>query len=211
MNRIADVVPTPDLVERMIRDRPVCWTWAAFASVLVHRWAALEERKIAQVLGSPVMPEGVLLSDPDVAWFVSERLCDAQNGVAKFTSLLADPALAAVFGAPNNEDVADGSAIVAAAHVFGDCYQQVLSNAEECRMWLPPDESADLMADTVRLFNGLVQDMAGFVNDALLRLEHLQRLALRGKLPAAFEPLYLHLTVDERLAMSIHERLQQLG
>lgn len=211
MKRIADVVPTPDLVERMIRDRPVCWTWAAFASVLVHRWAALEERKIAQVLGSPVMPEGVLLSGPDVAWFVSERLSGAHNGVAKFASLLADRTFAGVFGAPDNEDGADGPAIVAAAHVFGDCYQQVLSNAELCRMWLPPNESTDLMADTVRLINGLVQDLAGFVNDVLLRLEDLQRLALQGRLPAAFEPLYLRLTVDERLAASIDERLEQLG
>ncbi|MCV7281954.1 hypothetical protein H7J88_20200 [Mycolicibacterium flavescens] len=211
MKRIADVVPTLDLVEPMIRDKPVCWSWAAFASVVFHRWAALEERKIRQVLGSPVMPEGVLLSDPDVAWFVSERLCDAENALAKFVSLLADPAFAGVFGAPNNEDGADGPAIVAAAHVFGDCYQQMLSNAEECRIWLPPKDSADLMADTIRLLNGLVRDMAGFVNDVLLRLENLQRLALQDRLPAAFEPVYLELTVDERLATSIDERLQQLG
>ena len=129
MKLIADVVPTPDLVERMIRDRPVCWTWAAFASVLFQRWAALEERKVMQVLSAPVTPAGVLLEGPDVTQFVMEHIRGAQDAIAKFASLLADPAFAAAFGAPEGEHAADGPAIVAAAHVFGDGRRTVYQDA----------------------------------------------------------------------------------
>lgn len=209
--KIADVVPTPDLVEQMIRDRPLCWTWAAFASVLFQRWSALEERKVMQVLSTPVTPAGVLLTGRDVAWFVSERIRAAEAAMIRFAEVLDDPAFEAAFGAPAREDAADAEAIVAFAHRLGDCYQDLLAAAEECRIWLPPDEFADLLDDAVLLLNGLVRDMAGFVNDVLLRLESLQRLAVRGRLPAAFEPLCLDLTANRRLLASIQHRLEQLG
>ncbi|BBZ31883.1 hypothetical protein MCNF_04880 [Mycolicibacterium confluentis] len=195
----------------MIRDKPECWTWAVFASVLFQRWAVLEERKVVQVMSTPVTPAGVLLEAPDVARFVTEHIRGAEVAIVKLIDCLNGPAFEAAFGAPDNEDAANAEAIVAAAHEFGDCYQQVLEIAEECRIWLTPGEFTDLLADTVQLINGFLQDLAGFVNDVLARLEDLQKLAMVNQRPSKFQPVLPQIVVDGQLLASIQKRLDEMG
>jgi hypothetical protein len=60
---VAVIVPTPELLKQMVNEKPACWTWAAFASVVFQRWGALEVRKIDQVLGSPVHRRSVDVVD----------------------------------------------------------------------------------------------------------------------------------------------------
>lgn len=201
----------PDQLKRMLDDKPACWTWAAFASVVFQRWATLEERKVAQVLFAPVTPTGVLRGGPDVARFVAQHIRSVQDVLVEFTDLIAAPAFAEAFGAPDDEEAADADAIVAAAHQFGDCYERVLELAEECRTWLAPDEFVELIADSTQLINGFLQDLAGFVNDVLLRFDDLQKMALLGQLPSRFEPVRPVIHVDHRLLSSIQDRLDELG
>jgi hypothetical protein len=205
------IVHTPQQVQRLIRQKPLCWTWAVFASVLFQRWAALEQRKVTQVLAEPVTPDGVLLGGPDVAQFVMAHVHSAQTAMTRVAGLVTDTAFAQAFGAPDGEDAADAEAIVAAAHEVGDCYQQVLESAEECRTWLAPGEYADLHADCVQLVNRCLQELAGFVNDVLGHVEFLQRMAILGELPPRFQPLRPRLRLDTRLLASIAARLREVN
>jgi hypothetical protein len=49
---IANIVHTPELLKRLLMEKPHGWEPAAFASVLFQRAAAVEERRIQQVLAT---------------------------------------------------------------------------------------------------------------------------------------------------------------
>lgn len=208
---VAVIVPTPDLLKQMLREKPPCWAWAAFASVLFQRWAAVEERKVCQVLGSPVRPTGSLRTEREVALFVRSHLRDADDVILDVGRLLRAPSFARTFGIDGHEDSADAEAIVRAAHKLGDHYERLLELAEDCRMYSVPAPYADLVADCAAFLNQALHDFGRFVNDVLQRLDDVQRQAVQGRPGGAFVPVPLNVTTDRRLAWSMLDRLQDIG
>lgn len=207
---VAVIVPTAELLKQMLHERPACWTWAAFASVVFQRWAAVEERKIRQVIGSPVRPTGRLESGPEIAHFVARHMRAVDDLVVEVGTFLKAPAFSEAFGTPNDEDKADPDAIVSAAHHLGDYYERVLHLAEECRRYSAPQQYADLMGDCTRFMNQPLQDFGVFVNDVLERLEQLQNRAMLGQPYSWLGPVPLRTITDDRLLWSIMDRLQAI-
>ncbi|AFM19001.1 hypothetical protein Mycch_4287 [Mycolicibacterium chubuense NBB4] len=207
---VAQIVPTPELVEQVVREKLPCWAWAVFASVVFHRWAAVEERKIRQILGSPVRAEGRLSTGSDVARFAREQLRAVDDVVAEVEAYLSAPAFAASFGAPGDEREADAVRIVRAAHHLGDCYERLLALTETFRSHSVPAQYAALLSDCTRFVNQSLQDFCGFVNDVLERLEDLQRAVVKRHRPVRFEPIRLDTTTDDQLLWSIADRLQAI-
>jgi hypothetical protein len=95
---VAVIVPTPELLKQMLHEKPVCWTWAAFASVVFQRWASLEVRKIDLVLGSPVQSTGRLRTGPEVAQFVARQMRAVDDIIAEVTLFLSSTAFAEAIG-----------------------------------------------------------------------------------------------------------------
>ncbi|VEG57605.1 Uncharacterised protein [Mycolicibacterium aurum] len=207
---VAVVVPTPELLGQMLRERPACWTWAAFASVLFQRWAALEQRKVDQVLASPATPTGRLDNGTEVAEFVRGRLRAVDELVAEVGVFLKSPAFAAVFGAGGAEKAADAHGIVRAGNHLADYYERLLELAEDCRMHAVPEQYTDLVGDCTRFVNQHLQDFARFVDDVLERLEELQKRVMLGERRIRFETLPLRIVTDHRLVWSILDRLQTI-
>lgn len=207
---VAVVVPTPELLGQMLRERPACWTWAAFASVLFQRWAALEQRKVDQVLASRATPTGRLDTGPEVAEFVRGRLRAVDELVTEVGVFLKSPAFAAVFGAGGVEKAADAHGIVRAGNHLADYYERLLELAEDCRMHAVPEQYTDLVGDCTRFVNQHLQDFARFVDDVLERLEELQKRVMLGERRIRFETLPLRIVTDHRLVWSILDRLQTI-
>ncbi|MGE2734874.1 hypothetical protein [Mycolicibacterium vaccae] len=211
---VAMVVPTPELLGQMLEQRPACWTWAAFASALFQRWAGLEERKTAQVLGADVratdtLRTRTLRTSAEVAEFVAGQMRGADDIVARVNVFLASPEFAAVFGTPGDESTADAEGILAAADHLGHCYHRLLELAERIRSTEVPPEHAALLADCARFSNQHLQDFGWFVNDVLHRLEEMQNRVMLGQKPFPVE-LRLCATTDDQLIWSILDRLQTM-
>ncbi|MEZ0342006.1 hypothetical protein ACAG25_18725 [Mycobacterium sp. pV006] len=208
---VAMVVPTPELLRQMLRQRPTCWPWAAFASALFQRWAALEERKIAQVCNVPAAPATRLRSDAEVAEFVTRQVRGTDDIVARTNAFLASPDFTALFGSAGDESTADADGILAAADYLGDCYESLLELAERARRHSVPEPHIALLADCTRFSNQHLQDFTGFMNDVLHRLEEMQNRAMLGQKPTPTETVRLRATTDDRLIWSILDRLHEIG
>ena len=207
---VAVIVPTPELLKQMLHEKPACWTWAAFASVVFQRWAAVEERKIIQVLGSPVRPTGRLQVGPEVAQFVTRHMRAVDDVVAEVEAFLRAPGFTEAFGARDDEGTADAEGIVRAANKLGDYYERLLKLAEECRRYAFPEQYAELVRDYTRFVNQPLQDFGGFVNDVLERLEELQKRAMLGQPYIWLGPVPLRTITDDRLVWLILDRLRTI-
>ncbi|MDO3635474.1 hypothetical protein [Mycolicibacterium arseniciresistens] len=205
--RTADLVPTPELVDQMVRDKPPGWAWAAFASVVFQRWAALEERKIAQVVGRAVHPAGRLRTGHDVAQFLTRHLRAADDVVAEAAAYLRAPEFAAVFG--DGKDIADPDGVVRAAHHLADLYERMLEIAENCRRRSVARQHVELLDGCTRFVNQHLQDFGGLINDVLERHDEMQRQLPSGA--SHLEPIRLHTSTDEQLLGSILDQLHELG
>jgi len=205
---VAVIVPTPELLKQMVDEKPACWTWAAFASVVFQRWGALEVRKIDQVLGSPVQSTGQLQTGPEVAQFVTRQLRAVDDIIAELTLFLSSTAFAEVFGAPD-ENSADAEGIVRAANQVGDYYQRLLELAEDCRSHSVSKPYMELVGDCTRFIYQALQDFGRFVDGVLERLEEQQRRVMLGQ-GVHFEPLELRTTTDDRLMWSILDQLKAM-
>jgi len=208
---VAVIVPTSELLKQMLHEKPVYWTWAAFASVVFQRWAAVEERKIDQVLGSPVQPTGRLETGPEVARFVAQHMRAADDLIIEVGVYLSAPAFIGAFGTTNDENTADAEGIVRAADQMGDYYEGLLELAEDCRRYSVSEQYADLVRDCTRFLNEPLQDFGGFVNDVLERLEELQTRVMLGQPYIRVKPVPLRISTDDRPVWSILDRLQTIA
>lgn len=206
---VADVVPTPELLDQMLREKPPCWPWAVFASVLFQHWAALEARKVSQVLGAPAgPPTGRLETGAEVAAFVAHHVRAVDEILREADALLRSPTFPAVFGVPDDESTADAAGIVGVGRRLSGYYERLLELAEDCRRYAVADDDAPLLADCLRFVNQPLRDFCGFINDVLERLEHEQKRVVSGRRARAFAPLPLPVTTDDALVWSILDRLQ---
>jgi hypothetical protein len=194
----------------MLQEKPPGWAWAAFASAVFQRWAALEERKVAQVVGAPVPPTGRLRTGREVAHFVGAHMRAADDVVAEVADFLRTPAFAAAFGLPGDESTADAEGLLRAAHHLGDRYERLLEVAEDCRRHSVPRQYEVLVKGCTQFVNRHLQDFAGFVDDVLERQETVQQAVLSGQGCEQVEALRLHITTDDRLVWSILDRLQAI-
>lgn len=208
--RVADVVPTPELVRRMVEEKPACWTWAVYASVLFQRSMAVEERKIIQAIGAPVPTAGHLQTGPEVARFVGEHMRAVDDTLEEMGTFLKSSVFAEAFGKPDDETTADADGIVQAAHRLGDLYERLLGLAENCRRYSVPQRYADLLGECIQFMNEPLQDYCGFINDVLERLEQVQNRVMLGQRQIHQGTILYHATIDDDLVWSILDRLQTI-
>ncbi|MCW2594029.1 MAG: hypothetical protein JWQ86_6456 [Mycobacterium sp.] len=129
----ANIVPTLEALSQMLDQKPTCWRFAAFASILFQRWAAVEERRVRLVLRYRADPSRRLRFNREVALFVAEQLELATTSSKRWTPSCAAPTFMEVFGDPADESTAGANGIVRIAHRLADYYDRFLELAEECR------------------------------------------------------------------------------
>ncbi|MCV7370440.1 hypothetical protein CRI77_26610 [Mycolicibacterium duvalii] len=207
---VAAVVPTPELLVQMTRQKPACWAWAAFASALFQRWALLEARKVRQVLGGAGPPAERIDRAQDIACFVTEQMRGVDDIVAEVNAFLAGPTFATAFGDPADARAGDADGILRAAEYLGDCYERMLETAERCRSYSVPGPYAALLADCTRFANQHLQDFGAFINDVLARLEQLQNQVMLCQKPTPHDALRVRTTTDATLIWSILDRVRAM-
>jgi hypothetical protein len=206
----ANIVPTLEALSQMLDQKPSCWRFAAFASILFQRWAAVEERRVRLVLGYRADPSRRLRFNREVELFVAEQLRACDDLVKEVDAFMRAPTLMEVFGDPADESTADANGIVRIAHRLSDYYDRFLELAEECRDCSVPSQYAELLRDCSRFMNLPVRDFGHFIDDVLVRFEELRVSVARGDDDVWLDPVLLRTTTDDHLIWSILDRLNEI-
>lgn len=206
----ANIVPTLEALSQMLDQKPSCWRFAAFASILFQRWAAVEERRVRLVLGYRADPSRRLRINREVALFVAERLRACDDLVKEVDAFMRAPTFMEVFGDPADESTADANGIMRIAHRLMDYYDRFLELAEECRDCSVPSQYAELLRDCSRFMNLPVRDFGNFIDDVLVRFEELRVSVARGDDDVWLDPVLLRTTTDDHLIWSILDRLNEI-
>ncbi len=206
----ANIVPTSAALTQMLNEKPACWRFAAFASVLFQRWAAVEERRVRVVLGCRADPSQRLGTHRQVALVVLEYLRAGDNLVKEVDVFMRAPTFMGVFGDPSDESTADADGIVRVAHRLMDFYERLLELAEQCRDCSVPTRYAELLRECAQLMNVPLRDFGDFIDGVLVRFEELRANVARGLDDVWLEPVPLRTTTDDHLIWSILDRLNEI-
>jgi hypothetical protein len=204
------VAYTAEDLAKLVRERPPCWRWAAFASVLVQRRAALQPRLHDSALGFTT-PTGVRLhTGAEVKYFVTERMDELSQLVAQVESFMLAPAFVDMFGNPDDESTADADGIVHIANRVMDYLEQFLELSELCRGVSAPGHYADLMRDCARLADVPLEGYRTFIDEFVVRVGEMAQLLRYAKGTVEVDPVVLPMDVDNQLLARITRRLKAL-
>lgn len=205
---IAALANTAGELTTLLADRPPGWRWAAFASVLVQRRAAVRSRVRDVRLGYATPTGGYARSGLEVAQFVAARMDELVKLVAQTEAFMLTPAFMEVFGQHGDESTADAEGIVQVANRLMDYHQRFLTLAERCRDFDAPSQYSGLMRDCGQLMNIPLDGYDTFVDDFtdfIARMPEMMRYA-RGTIEA--DAISLHMSIDDQLLKRITRQVR---
>ncbi|RDH76903.1 hypothetical protein DVS77_18900 [Mycolicibacterium moriokaense] len=207
---VAAVAYTKGELASLLKERQPCWRWAAFASVLVQRRAAVADRLRDSALGFVGAQTTRLTSGPEVRYFVSQRIEEVAALVGQVESFMLTPAFVEVFGDPGDEATADGDGIVHTANRLMDYHERFLTISEQCRDVSAPSEYSDLMGDLTKFADIPLQGYRTFIDDFVERVGEMPELLRYASGPVEVDPVLLHMDGDEQLLDRMFKRLRAI-
>ena len=207
---VAAVACSAAALAKLVKDKPPCWRWAAFASVLVQRRAPLQARLRDSALGFTTSTAARLRTGAEVRYFVTERMDELSQLVAQVESFMLAPAFVGMFGDPDDESTADADGILHIANRLMDYLEQFLELSELCRGVSAPGQYADLMRDCARLADVPLEGYRTFIDEFVERVGEMAELLRYAKGTVEVDPVVLHMDVDDQLLARITRRLKAL-
>jgi hypothetical protein len=205
---VAAVVTTPDGLTTLLAEKALGWRWAAFASVLVQRRAAVQSRLRDCELGYAT-PTGMRAhSAIEVGRFVTGRMEDLCQLVARVEAFMLTPAFMAVFGSRCDASTADADGIVHVANRLMDYHERFLELAERCRDFQAPSPYAVLLRDVRELMGIPLDAYRTFIDDFVDRIAEMPELLRHARGTVEADPVVLHMHVDDRLLQRISKQLR---
>ena len=205
---IATLAHTSDELTKLLTEQPPGWRWAAFASVLVQRRAAVRSR-VRDVRLDYATPSGELAtSGAEVAYFVGTNMDELQKLVGQTESFMLTPAFMEGFGQHGDEGTADAEGIVQVANRLMDYHERFLSLAERCRDYDVPSRFSDLMRDCCELMAIPLDGYNTFIDDFAEFITLMPDMMVHGRGTVEADPISLHMSVDDKLISSITRRIR---
>lgn len=205
---VAGVVATPAELTEMLRRKLPCWRYAAFASVLVQRQAAVAERVRDARMGFATPSGDALHTGSQAAVYFGERLAELCRLVEAVDDFMLSTAFQAVFG--DREESADADGIVHAANRLMDFHERLLVVTERCRGVTVPWSVAELQRD-VGLFTVIpIEGFNTFVDTFVDRVAEMADVARYATGDVQLDPVELHAKADDELMARIFSRLEQV-
>jgi len=131
--KTATIVHTQADLDTLLAEKPPCWRWAAFASVLVQRRDRLRSRLRDDQLGYAAPSGGRASGGAEVGRFVLDRMDEMIALIKHVEDFMLTPAFVGVFGEPGDESSADAEGIVHTANRLMDYHDRFLGMVERCR------------------------------------------------------------------------------
>lgn len=145
---IAQVATTKDSLARLIADKPPAWPWTVFASVMVQRRNAVQDRMLAVASGYQPRPGRSPISGRDYCSVAREATDAIVDLIHQLEQFMRSPGFKGAFGDGMKDDHADAEAIVNVANRFMDYHESFLTQAESCLQTPVQREALTFVADT---------------------------------------------------------------
>jgi len=208
---IATVAYTPDALTALLADRPACWRYAAFVSVLVQRRAKLQPRLRDQQLGYAPRRGTRIYTGFQLGQYLFDLLEQMLALLGRIEDLMLSPAFTRMFGDPTDETTADAEAITHAAHRLMDIHEQLLSLAECCRGVDAPAEHADVVRDCARLLDVPLEGYRRFIDEFVARIGELPNVLPYARGTIQLDPIMLEIDDSDELRRKVLAGLQKLA
>lgn len=207
---VATVVDSAAELDTMLRDKPPCWRYAAFVSVLVQRRAAVRSRLLDARTGfarpgGEVLPSGLL-----AGLFFTERLEELSQFVNRIDDFMTSDAFRETFGGMFDEASADAAGIVQTANRLMDYHDGLLSLSERCRSVSVPAECRSLQRDFGLLTVLPLEGFATFIDDFTDRVAEMGDVARFATGNVVLDPVELGVRDDAGLLAKVSAQLRQL-
>lgn len=212
---VARIAYGKETLDTLLADRPRCWRWAVFGSVLVQRRRAVQWRLNDLTLTFPPPNKRRLHSRAAVGHFVAgcfNELCELTEQVAEF---MLTPAFMGMFGDPGDETTADADGILQAANRLMDFYDRFLELAERCGSRSAPGKYDGLLGTCEQLALIPLENYHRFIDDFVARVDampellHFADASVPGGVVEA-GPVTLRLELDRGLVEQLTRGLKSL-
>lgn len=208
---IATVASTPEDLTALLADRPACWRYAAFVSVLVQRRAKLQPRLRDQQLGYAPRRGTRTYTGFQLGQYLSDLLEQMLALLGRIEDLMLSPAFTRMFGDPRDENTADADAIMHAAHRLMDIHEQLLVLAERCRGVDAPAEHADVVRDCARLLDVPLEGYRNFIDEFVARIGELPNVLPYARGTIQLDPVMLEMDDSDELLRKAFDGLRKLA
>ena len=209
--KVAEVVHTRADLDAMLTKKPQCWRYAAFASVLVQRRAAVAARLRDARLGF-VEPSGETASTGYVvAHFFTDRMGELSEIVEQVDDFMLSPAFNEVFGDPHDGDSADADGIVHTANRLMDYHDRLLALSERCRSVRIPHRYAELQRDAGLLMVIPLDAYTTFIDDFVGRVSEMHDVARYATGDVQLDPVMLSITDDVGLISRVGRQISEVA
>jgi len=199
-------------LDTLLAQKLPCWRWAAFASVLVQRRAAVQSRLRDNELGYATPTGERADTGFQVGRFVIDRMDELLGLVKHVEDFMLTPAFVGVFGDPGDEGSADADGIVHTARRLMDYHDRFLAMAERCRGLTAPSEYAELLRDLGQLLDVPLASYRTFIDDFVERVGEMPQMlhyAHGGTLE--LDPVVLRMDPDSALLNRITHGLSRIA
>lgn len=208
---VAEVVYTPAELDSMIANKPQCWRYAAFVSVLVQRRAAVAARLRDARLGF-AQPSGETASTSYVvAHFFTDRMAELSEIVGQVDDFMLTPAFSEVFGDPHDGDSADADGIIHTANRLMDYHDRLLALSERCRSVTVPHRYAELQRDAGLLMVIPLEGYHTFIEDFIGRIAEMHDVARYAPGDVQLDPVVFSITDDDELIARVGRQISQFA
>jgi hypothetical protein len=161
----AVVVHSADALTALLAEKLPAWPWAAFASVLVQRRNALQDRLRDNRLEFTIPTGESARTDNDVVRFVMDRMSDLTSLTDQLEQFMLSAAFRDLVSTIGDDDDADAGDVLHTANRLMDIHDRFLELAERCRGVQVPSEHTALMRDCARLASVPLEGYRKFIDD----------------------------------------------
>ncbi len=205
---IGGLANTSGELTQLLADKPAGWRWAAFASVLVQRRAAVRSRVRDVRLGYATPSIGRAACRDEVACFVAGGMQELLKLVDQTETLMLTPAFMEVFGQRADESTADAEGILQVANRLMDYHERFLTLAERCRDFDAPSQYSGLMRDARQLMNIPLDGYDTFIDDFAEFIDLMPDMMRHSHGTVEAELISLHMSSDDQLMKRITRQLR---
>ncbi len=208
--KFAEIQTTQEGLVSLLQERPKCWPWAAFVSVLVQRRKVMESAVRDHKLGfAPGSGERV----NDLATMhklAQNTMYDVAQVGQQMAGLLLTEAFVSVFGTEFDESTADPDGIVHVATRVMDFYDRYLELAQRVRGVSAPSRFVNVIDTTARLVDKPLAGMDLFINDYVAAVEAMPTQLVAAEGENIRNPIEIQIHMDNELLEELVRQLQDL-
>jgi hypothetical protein len=208
---IASLQTTQEGLVSLLQERPHSWRWAAFASVLVQRRAAMETAMRDHKLGFAHLTGERINTVGELQELAANMMYDVEQVGHQMNGFLLTDAFKSVFGTEDDESAADPEGIVHAATRLMDFYDRYLQLAQRVRGVSAPSRFINVIDTCARLVDEPLAGMEDFIEDYVAIVESMPARLIAAEGHTVVEPVEIRIHVDNELLEELIRQLKDLA